>query len=59
MDPNYRDIAVKTKELRQGDYISLDQLKDDIEKEISAKFLEEGERIEREEKTRRNEKVRS
>jgi tetratricopeptide (TPR) repeat protein len=59
IDPNYRDVAIKIKEFRQGDYISLDQLKDDIGKEISAKFLEEGERIEREEKTRKNEKVRS
>jgi pilus assembly protein FimV len=58
-DPGYRDTAAKVKELRTGDFISLEQLKDDIEKEISFKFLEEGERIEREEKTRKNEKVRS
>jgi hypothetical protein len=56
-DPGYRDAAAKLKELRKGDYISLEQLKDDIEKEISSKFLEEGERIEREEKTRKNERV--
>jgi len=58
-DPGYRDVAAKLKELHKGDYISLDQLKDDIEKEISSKFLEEGERIEREEKTRKNERVRT
>jgi len=57
-DPEYRDTVAKLKELRKGGFISLDQLKDDIEKEISSKFLEEGERIEREEKTRKNEKVR-
>lgn len=56
--PDYRDVAGKIKELRQGEVISLEQLKDDIEKEISSKFIEEGERIEREEKTRKNEKVR-
>jgi len=56
-DPGYRDTAAKLKELRKGDYISLEQLKDDIEKEISSKFLEEGARIEREEKTRKNERV--
>ncbi len=55
--PEYRDTKAKLKELKQGGYFSLDQLKDDIEKEISAKFLEEGERIEREEKNRKNEKV--
>ena len=58
IDPGYRDAMTKIKELQQGDFISLDQLKNDIEKEISTKFLEEGERIEREEKTRKNEKVR-
>jgi len=56
-DPGYRDAAAKLKELQKGDYISLEQLRDDIEKEISSKFLEEGERIEREEKTRKNERV--
>lgn len=56
-DPDYRDVAVKIYELQQGTVISLDQLKDDIEKEISSKFMEEGERIEREEKTRKNEKI--
>ncbi len=58
-NPDYRDTAAKLKELKKGSSISLDQLKDDIEKEISAKFLKEGERIEREEKTKKNEKVRS
>jgi tetratricopeptide (TPR) repeat protein len=58
-NPGYRDTAAKLKELKKGSFISLEQLKDDIEKEISAKFLEEGERIQREEKTRKNEKVRS
>ena len=55
----YRDTAAKLKELRKGDFISLEQLKDDIEKEISSKFLEEGERIEREEKTKKNERVKN
>jgi len=59
INPRYRDIAVKLKELKKGDFISLDQLKGDIEKEISSKFLEEGERIEREEKNRKNERVRN
>jgi tetratricopeptide (TPR) repeat protein len=58
-NPGYRDTAAKLKELKKGSFISLEQLKDDIEKEISAKFLEEGERIQREEKTKKNEKVRS
>ncbi len=58
VDPSYRDAGAKIKELQQGGSISLAQLKDDIEKEISSKFLEEGERIEREEKTRKNERVR-
>ncbi len=52
-NPGYRDAAEKLKELRQGESISLRQLKDDIEKEISAKFLREGERIEREEKSKK------
>jgi tetratricopeptide (TPR) repeat protein len=59
LDPEYRDTATKLKELQQGDFISLDQLKDDIEREISSKFLEAGERIEREERNRKNEKVRN
>jgi tetratricopeptide (TPR) repeat protein len=59
VDPHYRDAAAKLNELREGDFISLEQLKDDIEKEISAKFLEEGERIEREEKSQKAEKSRS
>jgi tetratricopeptide (TPR) repeat protein len=56
-DPGFRDTAAKLKELQKGDFISLEQLKDDIEKEISSKFLEEGVRIEREEKLRKNERV--
>jgi tetratricopeptide (TPR) repeat protein len=56
-DSGFRDTAAKLKELQKGDFISLEQLKDDIEKEISSKFLEEGVRIEREEKTRKNERV--
>jgi len=59
LDPGYRDTTSKLKELQQGDFISLDQLKDDIEKEISSKFFEEGERIEREEKNRKSERVRN
>jgi pilus assembly protein FimV len=59
MYPGYRDADSKLAELKKGSLISLEQLKNDIEKEISAKFLEEGERIQREEKTRKNEKVRS
>jgi tetratricopeptide (TPR) repeat protein len=58
-DPHFRDVADKVTELQQGDFISFEQLKDDIEKEISSKFLEEGERIQREEKTKKNEKVKS
>jgi len=57
VNPNYRDVSAKLKELRQGEFISLEQLKDDIEKEISAKFLQEGERIEREEKSRKSDKI--
>jgi tetratricopeptide (TPR) repeat protein len=57
LDKGFRDIAAKIKELQQGGFISLDQIKDDIEKEISSRFLEEGERIEKEEKHRKNEKV--
>jgi pilus assembly protein FimV len=59
LDPGYRDTSTKLKELQQGDFISLDQLKDDIEREITSKFLKEGERIEREERNRKNEKVRN
>ncbi len=59
LNPEYRDTKAKLKELRKGGYVSLNQLKDDIEKEISSKFLEEGERIEREEKHRKNERVRN
>jgi len=53
IDPSYRDVATKVQELQQGDFISLDAIKEDIEKEISFKFLEEGARIEREEKTKK------
>jgi len=53
IDPSYRDVATKIQELQQGDFISLDAIKEDIEKEISFKFLEEGARIEREEKTKK------
>lgn len=56
-DPGYRDIASKLQELRQGQYVSMDQLKTDIERDISAKFLQEGEKIERQEKSRKSEKV--
>lgn len=56
-DPGYRDTAAKLRELHKGDFISPDQLKDDIEREISSKFLEEGVRIDREEKTRQNERA--
>ncbi|MGC1456318.1 MAG: tetratricopeptide repeat protein [Nitrospirota bacterium] len=56
-DPGYRDTTAKLQDIQKGDFISLEQLKDDIEKEISTKFLEEGVRIEREEKTRKNERV--
>jgi pilus assembly protein FimV len=59
IDPGYRDTSTKIKELQKGDFISMKQLQVDIEREISSKFLEEGERIEREEKIRKNEKVRS
>jgi len=56
-DRDYRDIASKLQELKQGQYVSMDQLKNDIERDISAKFLQEGEKIERQEKSRKNEKV--
>jgi tetratricopeptide (TPR) repeat protein len=56
-DQGYRDIASKLQELRQGQYVSMDQLKNDIERDISAKFLQEGEKIERQEKSRKSEKV--
>jgi tetratricopeptide (TPR) repeat protein len=58
-DKNYREITNKVRELQGGQIVSPSQLKTDIEREISSKFLEEGERIEREEKTRKNERVRS
>jgi len=53
IDASYRDVATKVQELQQGDYISLEAIKEDIEKEISFKFLEEGTRIEQEEKTKK------
>jgi pilus assembly protein FimV len=52
IDPSYREVSTKIKELEEGEFISLDAIKEDIEKEISFKFLEEGARIEREEKTK-------
>ncbi|OGW41261.1 MAG: hypothetical protein A2010_05430 [Nitrospirae bacterium GWD2_57_9] len=58
-NPGFRDVSVKVKGLQQGGGgFSMDQLKQDIEQEISSKFLQEGERIQREEKTKKDEKVR-
>jgi pilus assembly protein FimV len=59
INPLFRDIASKLAEIKKGDPISHETLKDNIEKEISSKFLEENERIEREEKSRKNERVRN
>ncbi|NTW60649.1 MAG: hypothetical protein HGA43_15970, partial [Nitrospirae bacterium] len=56
LDPTYREVKTKVHELQQGDFISMDAIKEDIEKEISFKFLEEGARIEREEKTKKSRK---
>jgi len=56
LDPSYRDIAAKIQELQGGEFVSLDAIKEDIEREISFKFLEEGARIEREEKTKKTKK---
>ncbi|HAK60285.1 MAG TPA: hypothetical protein DCO77_07855 [Nitrospiraceae bacterium] len=56
-DPGYRGAAIKLKELQEGTAISLDQLKEDIEREISEKFFEEGERIELEERAKKSERV--
>ncbi len=56
LDPTYREVETKVHELQQGDFISMDAIKEDIEKEISFKFLEEGARIEREEKTKKSRK---
>ncbi len=53
LDPSYREVETKVHELQQGDFISMEAIKEDIEKEISFKFLEEGARIEREEKTKK------
>jgi len=50
VDQRYRDVASKLQELQQGQYVSLDQLKNDIERDISAKFFQEGEKIERQER---------
>jgi tetratricopeptide (TPR) repeat protein len=52
LDPTYREVSSKIRELQEGEFISLESIKEDIEKEISFKFLEEGARIEREEKTK-------
>ena len=57
LDPSYREVSQKLKELQEGEFISLDSIKDDIEKEISFKFLEESDRIEREEKNKKSEKM--
>jgi pilus assembly protein FimV len=56
IDSSYREVTIKIQELQEGDFISLDSIKEDIEKEISFKFLEEGARIEREEKTKKTKK---
>jgi tetratricopeptide (TPR) repeat protein len=56
LDPTYREVETKVHELQQGDFVSMDAIKEDIEKEISFKFLEEGARIEREEKTKKSRK---
>ena len=56
-DPEFRDVASKIEELQRGQYVSMDQLKTDIERDISAKFFQEGEKIERQEKSRKSEKV--
>jgi pilus assembly protein FimV len=56
LDPAYRDVASKIQELQGGQFVSLDAIKEDIEREISFKFLEEGTRIEREEKTKKTKK---
>jgi tetratricopeptide (TPR) repeat protein len=56
LDSGYRDVAEKIQELQGGEFVSLDAIKEDIEREISFKFLEEGARIEREEKTKKTKK---
>lgn len=56
LDPNYREVTSKLNELKAGQFVSLDSIKEDIEKEISFKFLEESDRIEREEKTKKSKK---
>jgi pilus assembly protein FimV len=56
LDSTYREVETKVHELQQGDFVSMDAIKEDIEKEISFKFLEEGARIEREEKTKKSRK---
>jgi hypothetical protein len=54
----YRDTAAKLKESAREIHFNRAAQRS-ISKEISSKFLEEGERIEREEKTKKNERVRS
>ena len=56
LDSSYREVADKIQEVQGGEFVSLDAIKEDIEKEISFKFLEEGARIEREEKTKKTKK---
>jgi len=56
LDSTYRDVVTKMRELQEGEFISLDSIKEDIEKEISFKFLEEGARIDREEKAKKSER---
>jgi tetratricopeptide (TPR) repeat protein len=56
LDPAYREISAKIQEIQGGEFVSLDAIKEDIEREISFKFLEEGARIEREEKQKKTKK---
>ncbi len=53
LDPSYKEVFAKIQDLQEGDFISLESIKEDIEKEVSFKFLEEGARIDREEKTKK------
>lgn len=55
--PNYLDVVTKIREIRQGRAVSATRLKNDIDKEITSKFLSEGARIEREEKHKKSEKI--
>jgi tetratricopeptide (TPR) repeat protein len=57
-DARYRDVSQKILSLQKGGGVSQQQLKNDIEREISSKFLAEGERIQREEKTKKNDRAR-